>query len=164
MKSVGWLPNCTRINSTPIWCRTFAGMAARSSRLEPRNSSGLIGGAVGFFGFTRLTISIPAYSCKYLYSVLVAIPGYIGHGAEGGLGRQGRANPRFRSDGTSAGTLHRSQDIPPREQYFAERFESHRSNYGSRARSINFGIGQKRRELSFLHDAPVLSNWLSICP
>jgi hypothetical protein len=36
-------------------------MAARSSRLEPRNSSGFIGDAVGFLGFAGLNISIPIF-------------------------------------------------------------------------------------------------------
>jgi hypothetical protein len=40
------------MRSTPIRRRTLAGIATKSSRLEPRNSSGFIVGAADFFGFT----------------------------------------------------------------------------------------------------------------
>src|SRR5688572_10736488 len=63
LKSVGMPPSCTVISSTPIACRTAAGISRRSSRLEPRNVSGFSRG-IGF----GIAASIP--ESVYLYKFL----------------------------------------------------------------------------------------------
>jgi hypothetical protein len=53
LKLVGSPLNCTRISSKPMLCRRASGIARKSSRLDPRNSSGFIPrGAVVFLGLT----------------------------------------------------------------------------------------------------------------